>query len=94
MPMSIQLTAHAEALIREKIDSGEYAMADEVVQAAIRLLDERDRLQHLRSLLAVGLEQADRGELIDFTPELLDDIEREVEERFGRGEHPNPDVCP
>lgn len=93
-PMGIQLTPHAAALIQEKVDSGRYASADEVVRAAIRLLDERDRLQHLRSLLAVGLEQADRGELLEFTPELLDDIDREVEERFRRGEQPSPDVCP
>jgi antitoxin ParD1/3/4 len=92
--MSIQLSPQVEALIRAKVDSGQYASADEVVRAAIPLLDERDRLRHLRSLLAVGLEQADRGELIDLTPELLDDIDREVDERYRRGDQPSPDVCP
>ena len=93
--MSVRLTPEVEALIRQKVDSGQYASADEVIQAAIRLLDERDqRLQHLRALLAVGLEQERRGELIDFTPELLDELDREVEELFQRGEQPSPDVCP
>ena len=93
--MSIRLTPEVEALIRQKVDSGHYASPDEVIQAAIRLLDERDqRLQHLRALLAVGSEQERRGELIDFTPELLDEIDREVEERFQRGEQPSLDGCP
>jgi hypothetical protein len=56
--------------------------------------DERNRLKRLRALLAVGLDQAERGELIELTPELLDEIDREVEEQFQRGEQPNPGVCP
>jgi Arc/MetJ-type ribon-helix-helix transcriptional regulator len=66
----------------------------EALREAVRLLDERDHLQHLRALLAVGLEQADRGELIELTPELLDEIDREVDERLRRGDLPNPEVCP
>jgi hypothetical protein len=45
-------------------------------------------------LLAVGLEQERRGELVDFTLDLVRDIDRRAEERFRRGELPNPDVCP
>jgi len=92
--MSIQLDSRSEALIRQKVEAGLYSDASEALREAVRLLDERDRLQHLRALLAVGLEQADRGELVELTPELLEEIDREVEERFQRGELPNPDVCP
>jgi hypothetical protein len=60
----------------------------------VLLQDEADRLQHLRALLAIGLEQADRGELIELTPEFLDEINREVDERFSRDKMPNPDVGP
>ncbi len=91
--MTIQLSPQAEALIRAKVDSGQYASADEVVRVAIPVLAERDRLRHLRSLLAVGLEQAERGELIDRTPELLDDIDREVDERYRRGDQPSAVAC-
>jgi antitoxin ParD1/3/4 len=92
--MNVSLTPQLEGMIRDRVESGRYNNASEVVREALRLLEERDRLQYLRSLLAVGLEQAQRGELVEFTPELLDDIVRRAKERFRRGEEPHPDVCP
>ena len=92
--MNVNLTPRLEAMVRQKVDSGLYNNASEVVREALRLLEERERVQHLRSLLAVGLEQEQRGELFDLTPELIDGIDRRAEERFDRGELPNPDVCP
>jgi len=92
--MNVSLTPELEAMIRQQVDSGRYNNASEVVREALRLLDEHQRVQHLRSLLAVGLEQAQRGELVELTPELLEDIHRRAEERFHRGEKPKPDVCP
>jgi len=92
--MNVSLTPELEAMIRQQVDSGRYNCASEVVREALRLLDEHQRVQHLRSLLAVGLEQAQRGELVEFTPELMEDIHRRAEERFHRGEEPDPDVCP
>ena len=92
--MNVSLTPELEAMIRQQVDPGRYNNASEVVREALRLLDEHRRVQHLRSLLAVGLEQAQRGELVEFTPELMGDIHRRAEERFRRGEEPNLDVCP
>jgi antitoxin ParD1/3/4 len=92
--MNVSLTPQLEAMIRERVDSGRYSNASEVVREALRLLEERERLDHLRSLLAVGLAEAERGELIEWTPELMDEIDRRAEERFLRGEEPDPDVCP
>ena len=92
--MNVSLTPELEAMIRQQVDSGRYNNASEVVREALRLLEEQERVQHLRSLLAVGLEQAKRGELVEFTPELMEDIHRRAEERFLRGEEPDPDVCP
>jgi antitoxin ParD1/3/4 len=92
--MNVSLTPQLEAMIRQRVESGRYNNASEVVREALRLLDERAQLEHLRSLVLVGLEQAQRGELVEFTPELFEDIDRRVEERFLRGEEPDPDVCP
>jgi antitoxin ParD1/3/4 len=92
--MNVSLTPELEAMIRQQVDSGRYNNASEVVREALRLLDEHQRVQHLRSLLAVGLEQAQRGELVEFTPELVEDISRRAKERFLRGEEPDPDVLP
>jgi antitoxin ParD1/3/4 len=92
--MNVSLTPELEAMIRQQVDSGRYNNASELVREALRLLDERQRRQHLRSLLAVGLEQAQRVELVEFTPELVEDIARRAKERFLRGEEPDRVVCP
>jgi antitoxin ParD1/3/4 len=92
--MTVSLTPQLEAMIRERVESGRYPDANEVMREALRLLEEHEQKEHLRSLLAVGLEQARRGELVEFTPELMEDIRRRAHERFLRGEEPDPDVCP
>jgi antitoxin ParD1/3/4 len=92
--MNVSLTPELEAMIRQQVDSGRYNNASEVVREALRLLDEHQRVQHLRSLLAVGLEQAQRGELVEFTPEWIEGLDQRVDERFRRGDEPNSDLCP
>lgn len=92
--MNVSLTPQLEAMIHERVESGRYASASEVVREGLRLLEEREQLDHLRSLIAVGLEQSERGELIDFTPDYLEDVTRRAHEAFLRGEEPDPDVCP
>ena len=92
--MNVSLTPELEAMIRQQVDSGRYSSASEVVREALRLLEEHERVQHLRSLLAVGLEDERRGDLVEFTPEWIEGLDRRVEERFHRGDEPNPDVCP
>jgi antitoxin ParD1/3/4 len=93
-PMNVSLTPELEAMIRQRVESGRYNNASEVVRDALRHLEEYEREEHLRALLAVGLEQAQRGELVEFTPELMGEIDREAEEMCRRGEEPDPDVCP
>jgi antitoxin ParD1/3/4 len=66
--MPVSLTSELEQRIHEKVESGLYLSADEVVREAMQLLEERDRLRQmkrdeLRRELAVGLEQAARGEV-------------------------------
>lgn len=92
--MSVNLTPQVENLIRRKIAAGPYRSADEVIEEALPALDERDRLASLRAAIAVGDAQLARGEGIPYTPELMDEIEREAEEAYLRGDQPNPDVCP
>lgn len=48
MPMNISLTPHLEALIREKVESGSYTSASEVVREALRLLEDEDQLRALK----------------------------------------------
>lgn len=83
--MNVRVDAHSETLIRQKVDSGLYADASAVVHDALRLLDEHDRVRVLRAELQIGLDQIERGEVIEFTPELLDDLAREAEQNARDG---------
>lgn len=58
--MNISLTKELEALVLQKVRSGRYLSASEVVREALRLLEERDRLnearlKELRSEIRQGL---------------------------------------
>lgn len=71
--MNITLNSKAEKFIADEIMEGRYASVDEVVEAAIlRLIMDRERgipaedLEELRAEIAIGLEQADRGESQDW----------------------------
>jgi putative addiction module CopG family antidote len=78
------------AIIRQKVDAGLYGNAEEGLNEAVRLLDERDRRRRLRAALAEG----ERGEGIRFTPELVAQMKRDAERMAEEGDEPNPDVCP
>jgi antitoxin ParD1/3/4 len=88
--MNVSLTPQIEAMIQQRVESGRYRNASDVVREALLLLEEREQLEHLRSLLEVGLEQARRGELIEFTPERAEEIRRRAKEAYLRGDKPKP----
>lgn len=65
--MNVSLTPELEELVNQKVGSGMYHSASEVIREALRLLKEQDdlrqyRLEHLRKEIAIGLAQLDRGE--------------------------------
>ncbi|MFM7437354.1 MAG: type II toxin-antitoxin system ParD family antitoxin [Snowella sp.] len=43
--MNISLTPHQESLIQSKLQTGKYHSAEEVLEIALRLLDEYDRTE-------------------------------------------------
>jgi antitoxin ParD1/3/4 len=68
--MNIILKPEEEQLIQEKLKSGKYETAYEVIVEALRLLEERGKyyekwVEETREKVAVGLEQLDRGEGIN-----------------------------
>ena len=68
--MNISLTPELEELVQKKVESGRYSSASEVVRAALRLLEQDDELRETRlaarrSQVREGIEQAERGELLD-----------------------------
>lgn len=50
MPTSVALSAHFETFIQEKIQSGRYNNASEVVRAGLRLLEDTERQQAIQLL--------------------------------------------
>jgi antitoxin ParD1/3/4 len=48
MPLNINLTPQLEALVRQKVTSGRYNSASEVVREALRLMEAQDELRALR----------------------------------------------
>ena len=78
--MSMPLSPEAEALIRELIENGDYDDPEAVVDEALRALMERDKLERLKELIALGDEQAARGQFVPWTPDFLDRLKREAVE--------------
>jgi antitoxin ParD1/3/4 len=65
--MNISLTKELEKLVEEKVKSGLYQTASEVVRDGLRLLEERDRLyrvrlEELRGEIRKGLESGEAKE--------------------------------
>lgn len=92
--MTVSLSPELEALVHQKMQTGQYNTPNEVMQEAMRLLDARDRLARIREIVAIGIAQADRGEVVEMTDEVWDEIEREADEEERLGLPLDPDVCP
>lgn len=65
--MNVSLTPELEQLVNQKVTSGLYHSASEVIREALRLLKEQDeikqsRLLEIRREVALGLAQLKRGE--------------------------------
>ena len=76
--MNIHLTRELEQLVQNKVQSGRYNSASEVVREALRLMEERDlRKAEIRKLVAEGRESQRRGDLVDDEAE-FDRLEAEL----------------
>jgi antitoxin ParD1/3/4 len=79
MPMNISLTPHLEEMIREKIATGSYNSASEVVREALRLLEQADQLRALKmKKLREGIREGlDSGPSTVFDPQEIKRAARE-----------------
>jgi len=85
--MKIHLLPEHEAFIREKVDSGEYESASDVVTDALFCFQHIEqfralRREELRREIQIGIDEADRGELVE-ADEVLDRIEHKLRARCG-----------
>ena len=90
--MNVHLTPELEQLIQNKVESGRYNSASEVVREALRLMEQKDelrtiQLQELRKRIGKGLSEADLGQGADgerFTQGLIEDLDtRESKRKAG-----------
>lgn len=79
--MNVSLTPELETLVLEKVKSGNYNSASEVVREALRLLKEQDELirirrEEVRREVMKGVEEIRRGEgqVFDSADELADSV--------------------
>ncbi len=61
MPINVNLTPHLEEMVRQKVKSGLYISASEVIREALRLMGEQDSLRQakfdqLRQDIHAGIE--------------------------------------
>lgn len=86
--MTITLTDELEELINEKVRSGEYKSADEVVMASLRLLDAREKgREALRREIMRGVEDIQQGRFASISTDaeleaFSDEIIRQGQERL------------
>jgi antitoxin ParD1/3/4 len=86
--MNVSLTTELEQLVNEKVASGMYHSASEVIREGLRLLKERDELRRVqmdevRRDVMLGVEQvrAGRGKKYARGAELADGIKRRGRQR-------------
>lgn len=93
--MNVSLTPQLEAMVRERVASGRYSNASEVVRDALRQMEEREqRLAELRAALTIAEAQVAHGQVVEWTPDLHAEIMRGARAAAEAGERPKPDVCP
>ena len=88
--MVIHVQPETEAVIREKVERGEYEDADAVIRAALKQL----AVQEIRVLIAESQAQYERGEYVELTSEVWAEIEREADEMVRTGASVQPHVLP
>ena len=86
-PMNVHLTPELEELVQNKVKTGRYHSASEVVREALLLLEEHDQVTQLRRRIDEGLASLDRGEGIEgepFMSELIRGVRAKPAKRNGK----------
>jgi antitoxin ParD1/3/4 len=83
-PMNVHLTPDLEHIVENRVKSGRYNSASDVVREALRLLEQRDELfgrsdEEVRSQIEQGWLAAGNGEFVD-GDEVFERIDAELEE--------------
>ena len=85
--MNVSLTPELKRIVNQRVASGLYGSASEVVRAALRLLAAQEefhkiQLAGLRKQVAVGLDQLDRGQRRPFDAAMVASIKAQGRKRL------------
>jgi antitoxin ParD1/3/4 len=95
MTMHVNLSPEMEGFIKSKVTSGFYGNATEVIRDAIRRMQaEESRAAAWQAAIKQGSDQLDRGEGIEYSPAVLDDITQSAINAMHSGPSMDPDVLP
>jgi len=93
--MHVNLSPEMEKFIKNKVSSGFYGNATEVIRDAIRRMQaEESRLAAWRAAIKQGEDELDRGEGLEYTPETLRGITDSALAAMHSGQSVDPDVLP
>jgi len=80
--MNISLTPELEQLVNDKVKTGMYQTASEVIREGLRLFKERDRrFESLCRDVRAGFEAVDRGEYTDYDEANIQNLAKRVRAR-------------
>lgn len=80
--MNVSLTPELERLVNDKVATGLYRTASEVVREGLRLLKERDdRLSQLRAEIREGFAAIEKGEFSDYDASSITRLAEQVKSR-------------
>jgi len=80
--MNISLTPELGQLVHDKVRTGLYQTASEVVREGLRLLMERDQhLEALRRDIRAGFQAVDQGEYTDYNAANIEQLAQRVKRR-------------
>lgn len=80
--MNVSLTPELEQLVNDKVTTGMYQTASEVIREGLRLLRERDQRQDaLRRDVRAGFEAVERGEFTEYDAGNIQKLSNRVKAR-------------
>jgi Arc/MetJ-type ribon-helix-helix transcriptional regulator len=92
MSVTVKVSEETAEIVQRKVDQGLYPDVETAWAEAARLHDEYADEQELRAALQIGIDEADRGEVLEWTPELNRRLLEEARELYRRGVKPDEDA--
>jgi antitoxin ParD1/3/4 len=90
--MNISLTPELDAYVAQKVQTGMYHSASEVIREGLRLLREQDqirqaRLSQLRQDVDLAVAQIENGQYTEYTADTIKDLADEIKSKGRKLRH-------